>query len=88
MAKFRKGTTLGEATWLVAVGMRAVAANAGLYLKAPGIAGSMPSVDHAAMVRDAAEVGIRMQAEAFCRMEETDKQDREVYEQGLEQTGG
>lgn len=73
MAKFRRGTNLGEAAWLLGLGMKAVSANAGLYLKAPGITGLMPSVDHSAMVRDAGEVAVRIQEEAFCLMHEDDR---------------
>lgn len=90
MAKFRRGTTLGEAAWLVGQGMAAVSANAGLYLKAPGITGSMPSVDHAAMVRDAGEVAVRMQAEAFYLMHEDDRMQQERIEEtlGFDVVGG
>lgn len=90
MAKFRRGTNLGEAEWLLGQGMRAVSANAGLYLKAPGITGSMPSVDHGAMVRDAGEVAVRIQAEAFYLMHEADRAQQERNEEtlGLDVVGG
>lgn len=62
---FAAGTTPGEAAWLIGRGLQAVSGNAGLYLRAPGIHGQLPSVDHRAMVRDAVDVAHMIQEEAL-----------------------
>lgn len=62
---FAAGTTPGEAAWLIGRGLQAVSGNAGLYLRAPGIHGQLPSVDHRAMVRDAVDVAHMIQEYAL-----------------------
>lgn len=52
--RFRPGTTLENAQTLVGWACLAVASNAALYLKAPGITGGKAVMDYEAMAEDAA----------------------------------
>lgn len=60
-----RGTALQDAETLLGWATLAVAANAALYLRAPGIQGMKPTMDYAAMIQDAAELACRMQEAAF-----------------------
>lgn len=62
--RFRPGTTLENAQTLLGWASLAVAANAALYLKAPGITGGRSTMDYEAMGEDAAALAVILDRKA------------------------
>jgi hypothetical protein len=62
--RFRPGTTLENAQTLLGWSALAVAANAALYLKAPGITGGKAVMDYEAMAEDAAAFAVILDRKA------------------------